>query len=162
MIPRVTAAVDLAAIAHNLEVARHLAPASKIMAAIKADAYGHGAVAVARALDRADAFAVACLEEALVLREAGIDQPVALLEGILSGSEAEEAAAENLQIVVHDHWQLLLLDALGATTLSVWLKLDTGMHRLGFSPASKMVRIEAKCDELKRHGACKNRGKAKR
>ena len=136
MIPRVTATVDLAAIRHNLEVVRRFAPASKIMAAVKADAYGHGAVAVARALDRADAFAVACLEEALVLREAGIDRPIVLLEGILSGGEAEEAAAEHLQIVVHDHWQLLLLDALGAKPLSVWLKLDTGMHRLGFSPTT--------------------------
>jgi alanine racemase len=132
MIPRVTATVDLAAIRHNLEAVRRFAPQSKVMAAIKADAYGHGAVAVARALRGVDAFAVACLEEALVLREAGITQPIALLEGILSGGEAEEAVQERLQVVVHDHWQLLLLDALGTKPVSVWLKLDSGMHRLGF------------------------------
>src|SRR5581483_2732221 len=86
---------------------------------------------VARAVP-ADAFAVACLEEALVLREGGIDKPVVLLEGILSGAEAEEAAEEKLQVVVHDHWQLLLLDALGSRPVSVWIKLDSGMHRLGF------------------------------
>jgi alanine racemase len=132
MTPRVIATVDLAALRHNLGVARSLAPGSKIMAAIKADAYGHGAIAVARALGDADAFAVACLEEALVLREGGIDRPIVLLEGILSGAEAEEAAEERLQVVVHDHWQLLLLDALGSRPVSVWLKLDSGMHRLGF------------------------------
>src|SRR5947207_6408265 len=109
MTPRVIATVDLAAVRHNLEVVRQLAPGAKVMAAIKADAYGHGAVALARALPTADAFAVACLEEALVLREAGIDQPVVLLEGILSSAEAEEAAEERLHVVVHDHWQLLLL-----------------------------------------------------
>ncbi len=132
MTPRVIATVDLAAARHNLDVARRLAPGSKVMAAIKADGYGHGAVGLARALKSADAFAVACLEEALVLREAGIDQPVVLLEGILSSAEAEEAAAERLQVVVHDHWQLLLLDALGSKPVSVWIKLDSGMHRLGF------------------------------
>jgi alanine racemase len=131
MTPRVIATVDLAAVRHNLGVVRRLAPASKAMAAIKADGYGHGAVAIARAID-ADAYAVACLEEALVLREAGIEKPVVLLEGILSGAEAEEAADERLQVVVHDHWQLLLLDALGNRAVSIWLKLDSGMHRLGF------------------------------
>jgi alanine racemase len=131
MIPRVTATIDLAAIRHNLGVVRRLAPASKVMAAIKADGYGHGAVAVARALD-AESFAVACLEEALILREAGISKPIALLEGILSAEEARIAVQQQLQVVVHDHWQLRLLDALGARPLSVWLKLDSGMHRLGF------------------------------
>ncbi len=131
MTPRVIATVDLSAVRHNLEVVRQFAPRSKVMAAIKADAYGHGAIAVARAVP-ADAFAVACLEEALVLREGGVDRPVVLLEGILSGAEAEEAADEKLQVVVHDHWQLLLLDALGSQPVSVWIKLDSGMHRLGF------------------------------
>src|ERR1051325_1899220 len=117
MTPRVTATVDLAAVRHNLGVVRALAPGSKVMAAIKADGYGHGAIAVARAID-ADAFAVACLEEALVLRESGMEKPVVLLEGILSGAEAEEASDERLQVVVHDHWQLLLLDALGSRRVS--------------------------------------------
>jgi alanine racemase len=134
-IPRVTATVDLGAIRHNLAQVRRHAPASKVMAAIKADAYGHGAVPVARALAAAgvDAFAVACLEEALVLREAGVDAPIVLLEGVLSAGEAEESARLGLQIVVHEAWQLELLPA---KPLSLWIKLDSGMNRLGFPLAA--------------------------
>jgi alanine racemase len=134
MIPRVTATIDLAAIRHNLQAVRRAAPGTRVMAAIKADAYGHGAVAVARALaGEVDAFAVACLEEALVLREAHLQAPVALLEGILSLQEARLALRHDLQVVVHDHWQLELLEQLpqGARVV-LWIKLDSGMHRLGF------------------------------
>lgn len=134
MIPRVTATIDLAAIRHNLAQVRRYAPHSKVMAAIKADAYGHGAVAVARALEgAADSFAVACLEEALVLREARIHAPVALLEGVLSMEEAKLSLRHELQVVVHDHWQLELLEALPqGARVALWVKLDSGMHRLGF------------------------------
>jgi len=134
MIPRVTATIDLAAIRHNLGVVRGSAPSSKVMAAIKADAYGHGAVPVARALeDHVDAFAVACLEEALVLREARVRAPLALLEGILSVEEARLTLRHGLQVVVHDHWQLEMLEALPrGARVSLWVKLDSGMHRLGF------------------------------
>lgn len=138
-IPRVIATVDLGAIRHNLARVREIAPASHVMAAIKADAYGHGAVPVARTLSTAgvDAFAVACLEEALALREAGLDTPIALLEGVLSLDEAIQAATLNLQIVVHDRWQLELIQRLPqALPLSVWFKLDSGMHRLGFPLAT--------------------------
>jgi len=134
-IPRVTATVDLSAVRHNLSRVRAFAPTSKVMAAIKADGYGHGAVPVARALAEAgvDAFAVACLEEAVSLRDAGIATRIALLEGVLSREEAVEAAALGLEIVIHDRWQLDLLASLPADQpLSVWFKLDSGMHRLGF------------------------------
>jgi alanine racemase len=134
MIPRVTATVDLSAIRHNLQQVRRIAPDSKVMAAIKADAYGHGAVPVARALEsQADACAVACMEEALALRDAHVRTPVVLLEGILSPEEAKLCLRHDLQVVVHDHWQLDLLEALprGARAV-IWLKLDSGMHRLGF------------------------------
>ena len=134
-IPRVTATVDLAAVRHNLARVREYAPRSKVMAAIKADAYGHGAVPVGRALQQAgvDAFAVACLEEALVLREAGLSTPIALLEGVLSLEEAEQASRLQLQVVVHAFWQLQLLQRLPAQQpLTLWFKLDSGMHRLGF------------------------------
>ncbi|MCI0749090.1 MAG: alanine racemase [Nevskiales bacterium] len=136
MIPRATATVDLTAIEHNLHQVRRLAPGSKLMAVIKADAYGHGAVPVARALQgRVDAFAVACLEEALVLREAGIRAPLVLLEGILSQDEAAQALRHDLQLVVHEDWQLKILEALPADArVSLWIKLDSGMHRLGFPP----------------------------
>lgn len=144
MIPRVTATVDLSAIRHNLGVARRLAPQSKVMAAVKADAYGHGAVPVARALEEAgiDALAVACLEEAMQLRQAHIRQtPLALLEGVISEEEAALAVYEQLQVVVHDHWQIALLHRLGtAAQLSVWFKLDSGMHRLGF-PLADVPRL---------------------
>uniref|UniRef100_UPI0025D6A003 alanine racemase n=1 Tax=Nevskia sp. TaxID=1929292 RepID=UPI0025D6A003 len=144
-IPRVTATVDLSAVRHNLQRVRAFAPQSKVMAAIKADAYGHGAVPVARALAEAgvDAFAVACLEEAVTLRDAGISTRIALLEGVLSAEEAEEAAQLALEIVIHDRWQLELLASLPTTTaLSVWFKLDSGMHRLGF-PLSEAPALQA-------------------
>ncbi|MBV8063484.1 MAG: alanine racemase, partial [Nevskia sp.] len=137
-IPRVTATIDLSAIRHNLGRVRAFAPASKVMAAIKADAYGHGAVRVGRALQQAgvDACAVACLEEALVLREAGLDGAVNLLEGVLSLDEAEAASRLRLQVVVHDFWQLELLQGLPPQRpLSLWFKLDSGMNRLGFPPS---------------------------
>lgn len=150
MIPRVTATVDLSAIAHNLAQVRRFAPQSRVMAAVKADAYGHGAVAVARCLADAgvDALAVACMEEAQRLREARIRTPIALLEGIISADEAALAAYEELEIVVHEPWQLDILRAMPATaSLRLWFKLDTGMHRLGFTPSAVPMLTE----ELRRH-----------
>jgi len=150
MIPRVTATVDLAALRHNLAAVRRLAPRSRVMAAVKADAYGHGAVPVARTLEAAgvDALAVACLEEAMTLRQARIQAPIALLEGVISFEEAAQAVYEQLQIVVHDHWQIALLEQLPASArLSLWLKLDSGMHRLGF-PLADVPRL---AEVLRRH-----------
>lgn len=144
-IPRVTATVDLSAVRHNLQRVREYAPQSRVMAAIKADAYGHGAIPVARTLAAAgvDAFAVACLEEAVSLRDAGIATRIALLEGVLSREEAEEAARLDLEIVIHDRWQLELLASLPATTaVTVWFKLDSGMHRLGF-PLAEVASLQA-------------------
>lgn len=144
MIPRVIATVDLSAVRHNLAAVRRLAPRSKVMAAVKADGYGHGAVPVARALEAAgvDALAVACLEEAVQLRDAHLQEtPIALLEGVISAEEAALAAYERLQVVVHDHWQIALLHALGPDAqVAVWFKLDSGMHRLGF-PLADVPRL---------------------
>lgn len=150
MIPRVTATIDLSALRNNLEVVRRLAPTSRVMAAVKADAYGHGAAPVARTLVGAgvDVLAVACLEEAMKLRQARIQAPVALLEGVISGEEAAQAVYEQLQVVVHDHWQIALLESLPASArLSLWFKLDSGMHRLGF-PLTDVPRL---VEILKRH-----------
>lgn len=141
--PRVTAAVDLSAVRHNLQQIRRFCPRSRVMAAVKADAYGHGAIAVARTLESAgiDALAVACMEEAQELREAHVQAPIALLEGVISAEEAALAAYERLQIVVHDFWQIELLEAMpDSSSLSVWFKLDSGMHRLGF-PLSDVPRL---------------------
>lgn len=125
--------MDASALRHNLAVARRLAPASRVMAIIKANGYGHGLIATARALASADAMGVARLEEGLALREAQIDSPLVLLEGVFSGKELEEAADASLQIVVHNFEQLAMLERSAlAPRFEIWCKVDTGMNRLGF------------------------------
>ena len=106
------------------------------MAIIKANAYGHGLVATAKCLAGADAFGVARMEEAVALRDAGIESPVVLLEGVFSAEQQALAAQLRFEIVVHETQQLALLEAAGAgQPLVAWLKVDTGMNRLGFRPA---------------------------
>lgn len=128
--------VNLDHLRHNFAQARRLANGACVMAMVKADAYGHGAIPVARALADADAFGVACLEEALALRGAGITRPILLVAGFFHPDELPEIAHRDLQIAVHDAQQV---EALVAARLSrplvVWLKIDTGMHRLGIAPA---------------------------
>jgi alanine racemase len=103
------------------------------MAVVKANAYGHGLVPTALCLDDADAFAVARLEEALALRGAGVRKPVVLLEGVFNAEQLAESARHNLEIVVHEREQLSLLENFtGTHRFAVWLKIDTGMNRLGF------------------------------
>ena len=129
------ALIDLAALRHNYQLARECS-GGKALAVVKADAYGHGAVPCAQALQaEADGFAVACIEEALELRAAGIDQPILLLEGFFEASELALIDQHQLWCVVHSLWQL---DAIEQARLSrplrVWLKLDSGMHRVGLFP----------------------------
>lgn len=132
----VRARIDLEALTHNFSLARKAAAGSRVMAVIKANAYGHGAVQVARALSQADAFAVASLEEALQLRESGIRQPVVLLDGVFHPDELELAVTHQLQLVVHCEEQLVWLERFrSGAALSLWLKVNTGMNRLGFAPA---------------------------
>jgi alanine racemase len=105
------------------------------MAVVKANAYGHGLVATALCLADADAFAVARLDEALALRSAGVRKPIVLLEGVFDAEQLHEAARHNLEIVVHEREQLALLErAPAGHRFVVWLKIDTGMNRLGFRP----------------------------
>ena len=133
MTPLVSATIDTGALRHNLQVIRRLAPISRVMAVIKANAYGHGLVTVAKALAAADAFAVARIGEALALREAGIKTPIVLLEGVFDSEQLAAAAAGNFELVVHTQEQIdLLLAAPSETRFKVWLKLDSGMNRLGF------------------------------
>jgi len=103
------------------------------MAVVKADAYGHGATRVALALEpEADAFAVAAIEEALELREAGIDKPILLLEGFFSEQELPLIEAHRLSVVIHSMEQIASLERFSTSArFDVWLKLDIGMHRLG-------------------------------
>jgi alanine racemase len=127
--------VDLDALRHNLQRVRALAPGSRIMAIVKADAYGHGIERAARALTGADAFGVSCLEEAQRLRDAGVLLPVVLLEGPFAATEFKDIVALKLETVIHSPAQLEMLSESGVRGLpGVWLKVDSGMHRLGFDP----------------------------
>jgi alanine racemase len=131
--PMVSVTIDTGALRHNLQVIRRFAPESRVMAVIKANAYGHGLVAVARALDAADAFAVARISEAVALREAGVKTPILLLEGVFDSAQLAAAAAGDFELVIHTHEQIdLLLAAPPRARFKVWLKLDSGMNRLGF------------------------------
>lgn len=128
------AIIDRTALHHNLKLARNTASHSKILAVIKANAYGHGIVPVAQALSDADAFGVARLKEALALRDAGIMHPIVLLEGVYSHHDLELCARLQLQPVVHSFEQLQALEQWSSgEKLAVWCKVDTGMNRLGFS-----------------------------
>ncbi|WP_434989139.1 alanine racemase [Xanthomonas melonis] len=129
------ASIDLDALRHNYRLARRLG-GSKALAVVKADAYGHGAVRCAQALEpEADGFAVACIEEALELRQAGIAAPILLLEGFFEQDELRLIAEHDLWTVVATPQQVrALAEFQSPRPLRVWLKLDSGMHRLGLSP----------------------------
>ncbi len=129
------ALIRLGALKHNLAVIRSAAPDAKVMAVIKANAYGHGLLPVAHSLPDADSFAVARVPEAIRLRESGIEKPIVLLSGVLTGDELAAALAHQFEIVVHCHEQIALLDSAPAGATTVWLKFDTGMNRLGFDLA---------------------------
>ena len=130
------ATIDTAAFVANYRTAKSMAPGRKAIAVVKANAYGHGAVVLAKALaPEADAFAVACSEEAMELRESGISNRMVLLEGVFEPAELELAAEHRLDIVVHNTQQLDWLHSARLDhPLNAWLKIDTGMHRLGFTP----------------------------
>jgi alanine racemase len=129
------ARIDTAALAHNLGVARAAAPNSRILAVVKADAYGHGLSRTARALRAADGFAVLRLEEAAQLRGEGYSHPIVLLEGFFHPDELSEIARLRLRPVIHRADQLdMLARARLAQRVDVLLKLNTGMNRLGINP----------------------------
>jgi alanine racemase len=123
-----------ASLRHNFQVARQL-HGGRVLAVIKANAYGHGDVECARTLqDLADGFAVSSLEEALRLRQHGIGGPIVLLEGFFGQAELGEIEAHNLTPVIHQHEQLEWLKQYRPKQpLPLWFKLDSGMHRLGFN-----------------------------
>ncbi|MFZ9667964.1 MAG: alanine racemase [Steroidobacteraceae bacterium] len=141
------ARISLAAWRHNLLQLKAASPNAKLMAVIKANAYGHGAVQAAGALDAADAFGVARLGEGVELREAGIVKPIVLMEGVFTAAELALALEFQLDLVVHADYQVELLERhANSIPRVVWLKLDTGMHRLGFQAgeaASAAARLRA-------------------
>jgi alanine racemase len=126
--------IRLDAFRHNYRLAKQQ-HGGKALAVIKADAYGHGAIACADAIaNEADGYAVACLEEALALRQADIQRPILLLEGFFEAIELSEIVANDLWIVVHAMWQVeILLATKLVKPIQVWLKMDSGMHRVGLS-----------------------------
>jgi len=129
------ALIKLGALEHNLTVIRNAAPASRVMAVIKANAYGHGMVPVALHLSHVDAFAVARVPEALELRANGVEAKIVLLAGVMNTSELAAAMQHSFEPVVHCASQLDLLDHSIGGKVNVWVKFDTGMNRLGFDPA---------------------------
>jgi alanine racemase len=130
-----TVTIDLEALRHNLARVRGLAPASKVMAVVKADGYGHGLERVARALADAEAFGVAALSDAERLRAIGLRNRIVLLSGFDEAADLEVLRELEVDTVVHHDAQLALLEAdRGGKPIRVWLKFDTGMHRLGFAP----------------------------
>ena len=128
------ALIRLGALEHNLDIIRKAAPGCKVMAVIKANAYGHGMVHVAQHLSHVDAFAVARVPEALELRANGITGRIILLAGVMNTSELAAAMEYEFEPVVHCALQLDLLDHSIGGKVNVWCKFDTGMNRLGFDP----------------------------
>lgn len=130
-----TAVIDLEALSNNYRLIRSLSPNAKVLAVLKANGYGHGLELIAKALPNADAFGVARIDEALALRVAGIVKPIVLLEGFFDQADIDTLASNNLQTIVHNEQQLAaIVNANLDVPLKVWLKIDTGMHRLGINP----------------------------
>jgi alanine racemase len=132
------ALLDATALRHNLQQVRRHAPRARIMAVVKANGYGHGLAWVAQTLgESADAFGVSSVEEGVQLRLAGATRPICLLEGFFTADELPLLSKQRLEPVVHHETQLrALATAPASSPLSVWIKVDTGMHRLGFPPAA--------------------------
>jgi alanine racemase len=130
----------LSALRHNLGVVRRCAPKSRVWAVVKADAYGHGLLRAAQALSDADGYALLDLNEAVRLREAGITKPILLMQGMFQPADLEPVDRYGLTLVVHDFEQIAMLErARLSAPVAVWLKLNTGLNRLGF--AGSQVRV---------------------
>jgi alanine racemase len=128
------ARINLSHLKHNLAAIRNLVNQSKIMAVVKADAYGHGMLEVCNSLSDADVFSVAYVNEALELRESGIKKDIVALQGFSNAEELQNAIDQNIQVVLHHQEQLnILKSSTKQSSLNVFLKIDTGMHRLGFA-----------------------------
>ena len=130
-----TAAIDLTALRHNYALARQH-HGNRVLAVLKANAYGHGANACARALTGiADGFAVAFAEDAFALRDSGVTAPILVLEGPFDAHEVAAAARRSLWLTIHHAEQLRMLETTQLhAPLAVWLKVNSGMNRAGFDP----------------------------
>ncbi len=141
------AVINLQALSNNYDILKAKCGGKAVVAVIKGDAYGHDAIKTAHALPQADMFAVSRIEEALELRNAGINQPILLLEGCFCADDLQVAAQHGFHTAIHCEEQLHdLQTTVLEKPISVWLKLDTGMHRLGVQPCELpdyVKRIEA-------------------
>lgn len=144
--------ISKSALQHNLQRVKQLAPQAQVVCMVKANAYGIGVANAVSAFTQADAFGVACLEEALEIRELGYQQPITLIEGIFSADEMTTVIANNLEVIVHHQpqldWLLTAKDQYIAKGLKVWVKLNSGMNRLGF----KISEIIDVISQLKENG----------
>ncbi len=129
------ACIDLAALSYNLDRVHDFVPNKSIIAMIKSNGYGHGLLRVAKALHNADMFGVASIEEAFTLRQAGIDKPITVMSGFYDAADLPLLIQHDLEAVIHHPSQLGFLEKTPLNSpLKVWLKIDTGMRRLGFLP----------------------------
>lgn len=130
--------IDTQALLHNLSVAKQYAPTSRLMAMVKANAYGHGIDIVCPTLaPKIDSFGVGFVDEAIAVASLGLNKPISILEGFFSLDELHYCSEHDFQVVIHESKQLeQLLNAKLKSPVSVWLKLDSGMHRLGFDEAT--------------------------
>jgi alanine racemase len=148
----IQARIDLSALENNLQVARRTT-SSRLMSVIKADGYGHGLLRAAEAFAATDGYALLDIRDAVRLREAGFRQPILLLEGCFSEEDLPVIAENDLTCVIHGAWQLAMLDAYpGRGKLDVWLKVNSGMNRLGFAPQQVAHAME----QLRRHRAVRD------
>jgi len=143
----------MGALENNLQVARRAVPSARIMAVIKADGYGHGLLRAAEALAATDGYAVLDIADAVRLRDAGYRQTILLLEGCFSAEDLAVVAEYDLACVIYNEEQLAMLDAYPKSgALDVWLKVNTGMNRLGFAPQQVAQAME----QLRRHRAMRD------
>ena len=133
--------LDAQALLHNVAVMREHMPEARLLAMVKADAYGHGIAHVAPLLaDHADGLGVACISEALALRAQGVKGNITVMQGVFNADELATAQEHYLTLVVHSPEQLALFEAVESSRpLAVWLKINTGMNRLGFRPAQALM-----------------------
>lgn len=128
--------IDLSAIRHNYKIIKQRTPNSKILAVVKSNAYGHGITPITKTLNPlVDAFAVAWLDEAIEIFENNIKKPILLLKGFITPKELQLISSLKFNTVIHNFHQIELIEKTPLThPLNIWLKIDTGMHRLGFQP----------------------------
>ena len=132
----ISATISAGALRHNLSVAKHYAGGARLWAVVKANAYGHGLAYAVQALVAADGFALLELDTAVRLRESGVARPLLLIEGFFDERELEAFSGNGLSAVVHNIEQVRMLElSRHAAAVNVYLKINTGMNRLGFQPS---------------------------